>query len=78
MKHEADRFTCLIRVRTTDVASWLLADYPLAISVTGAAHEQYRVVWDRTLQYISQARERLSALPGYSGLAFGKNWDPRS
>eukprot|EP00971_Amphidinium_carterae_P159845 3169142-Amphidinium_carterae.1 len=43
MKHEHDRFTCLIRVRTTDVASWLLADYPLVISVTGPAHEQYRV-----------------------------------
>ena len=60
-------YQALLRVKEDDVESWMSCKGPFTLSPMGEQLKGYRLIWDKTIETIQQARERFEELPGYVG-----------
>ena len=68
-RKESAQIQILLRVRTAQVAEWLqCSKLPIVFTPLGSDTEQYRVMWDKDLGSVTQARQRYSHIDGYLGV----------
>ena len=60
-------YQALLTVKEDDVESWMSCKGPFTLSPMGEQLKGYRLIWDKTIETIQQARERFEELPGYVG-----------
>ena len=60
-------YQALVRVKEADAEAWMRSAMPCTCSPMGEATKDYKLLWDKTVTTLSQARARFSELPGYAG-----------
>ena len=73
MQVDDTKFFIKLRVRTDEVRRWLQAPLPLSLAPVGEEGLKYRMIWERDAQTYEELRSRCADIPGYAGIAEGKD-----
>ena len=68
LEHAAGDSTWLVRIRAEQMQAWMtLSEFPISHTPLGSLSQDYRIIWDKTVDSVTALRRKYERLDGYAG-----------